>query len=66
MRKLLAGCLALCIPALLTALRILIAPKFILHKNNNRFYYAIGSRHRPQAVDGLQADGQYRRGHRAA
>lgn len=27
------------IPAFLTALRILITPKFILHKNNNRFYY---------------------------
>ena len=51
MRKLLAGCLALCIPALLTA-----------QTPADRF----GSRPRPQAVDGLQADGQYRRGHRAA
>ncbi|WP_212736267.1 hypothetical protein, partial [Escherichia coli] len=35
------GLLREIIPAFLTVLRILIAPKFILHKNNTRFYYAI-------------------------
>lgn len=59
MRKLLAGCLALCIPALLTAQ----TPADSISRTEAIDSVVV---HRPQAVDGLQADGQYRRGHRAA